>query len=140
MKYIINVIFSSIVSLLLFLLGDIGVTFYCLLVLMCVDYLLGIISGVKGKSKKSESGKLSSKQGFIGLLKKACILLCVILGNMLDMLLGFNYVRNLVILSFSLNEIISVVENLNNIGIKVPNVIIKCIEILNEKGEKNDKI
>lgn len=125
-------------STILYLVGDITMPFIILLIFMCTDYITGlIISGVFKKSKKTKSGGLSSEIGFKGLIKKVCIIICVIVANMLDYVLKTNYIRNVVIISFITNEVISIIENLGLIGVKIPKVITNAIDIL--KGKEEDE-
>lgn len=125
-------------SAILYLVGDITMPFIILLIFMCTDYITGLIlSGVFKKSKKTKSGGLSSKIGFKGLIKKVCIIICVIVANMLDYVLKTNYIRNVVIISFITNEVISIIENLGLIGVKIPKVITNAIDIL--KGKEEDE-
>lgn len=125
-------------STILYLVGDITMPFIILLIFMCTDYITGLIlSGVFKKSKKTESGGLSSEIGFKGLIKKVCIIICVIVANMLDYVLKTNYIRNVVIISFITNEVISIIENLGLIGVKIPKVITNAIDIL--KGKEEDE-
>ena len=125
-------------SAILSLVGGITMPFIILLIFMCTDYITGLIlSGVFKKSKKTESGGLSSEIGFKGLIKKVCIIICVIVANMLDYVLKTNYIRNVVIISFITNEVISIIENLGLIGVKIPKVITNAIDIL--KGKEEDE-
>lgn len=125
-------------SAILYLVGDITMPFIILLIFMCTDYITGLIlSGIFKKSKKTESGGLSSEIGFKGLIKKVCIIICVIVANMLDYVLKTNYIRNVVIISFITNEGISIIENLGLIGVKIPKVITNAIDIL--KGKEEDE-
>lgn len=125
-------------STILYLVGDITMPFIILLIFMCTDYITGLIlSGVFKKSKKTVSGGLSSEIGFKGLIKKVCIIICVIVANMLDYVLKTNYIRNVVIISFITNEVISIIENLGLIGVKIPKVITNAIDIL--KGKEEDE-
>ena len=56
-----------------------------LVALMAADYLTGVlVAAVWQRSRKTESGALDSKAGYIGLLKKGMILLVVWLGVLLD--------------------------------------------------------
>lgn len=125
-------------STILYLVGDITMPFIILLIFMCTDYITGLIlSGVFKKSKKTKSGGLSSEIGFKGLIKKVCIIICVIVANMLDYVLKTNYIRNVVIISFITNEVISIIENLGLIGVEIPKVITNAIDIL--KGKEEDE-
>lgn len=138
MKDIFCLVCACVSSAILYLVGDITMPFIILLIFMCTDYITGLIlSGVFKKSKKTESGGLSSEIGFKGLIKKVCIIICVIVANMLDYVLKTNYIRNVVIISFITNEVISIIENLGLIGVKIPKVITNAIDIL--KGKEEDE-
>lgn len=107
-----------------------------LVIFMSVDFIMGlIIAGVFHKSNKSHSGALNSHAGWIGLCKKGVILLFVLIAHRLDILLGSDYIRTTTIIGFIANEVISIVENAGLMGIPLPEVIIKAIEILKHKGD-----
>ena len=126
-------------SAILYLVGDITMPFIILLVFICTDYITGLIlSGIFKKSKKTESGGLSSEIGFKGIIKKVCIIICVIVANLLDTALGTNYIRNVVIISFMTNEVISIIENLGLIGVKIPKAITNAIDILKKKEDEEN--
>ena len=115
-----------------------------LVVFMGIDFVTGIVTAAMGKSKHSDSGSLSSKAGWIGLAKKFCILLMVVVGVRIDILVGTNYIRDTVCISFCLNELLSIVENTSLMGIPYPPVIKKAIDVLQTKvgrteDEKEDK-
>ena len=74
-----------------------------LVVLMGIDFVTGLVTAVMGKSKHSRSGTLNSKAGWIGLAKKFCILLMVVVGVRIDILLGTTYIRDTVCISFCLS-------------------------------------
>lgn len=96
------------------------------------------MAGIFKKSGKSESGGLSSKAGWIGLVKKCLTLIMVIIANMLDTALNVGYIRNAVIIGFSVNELISIVENMGVMGVPIPSIITKAIDILKDKGESEN--
>lgn len=58
-----------------------------LVVFMGIDFVTGIVTAAMGKSKHSKSGALNSKAGWIGLAKKFCILLMVVVGVRIDILI-----------------------------------------------------
>lgn len=82
-----------------------------LVVFMGIDFVTGIVTAAMGKSKHSESGTLNSTAGWVGLAKKFCILLMVVVGVRIDILIGTNYIRDAVCISFCLNELLSIIEN-----------------------------
>ena len=51
-----------------------------LVLLMGLDYLSGVGVALLGKSPKSEGGALSSRAGFAGLMRKAMILIVILLA------------------------------------------------------------
>lgn len=104
-----------------------------LVVFMGIDFVTGLVTAVMGKSKHSRSGALNSKAGWIGLAKKFCILLMVVVGVRIDILLGTTYIRDTVCISFCLNELLSIIENATLMGIPFPPVIKKAIDVLQTK-------
>lgn len=104
-----------------------------LVVFMGIDFVTGIVTATMGKSKHSESGTLNSTAGWVGLAKKFCILLMVVVGVRIDILIGTNYIRDTVCISFCLNELLSIVENTTLMGIPYPPVIKKAIDVLQTK-------
>ena len=106
-----------------------------LVVFMGIDFATGLVTAVMGKSKHSKSGALNSKAGWIGLAKKFCILLMVVVGVRIDILIGTNYIRDAVCIAFVANELLSITENAGLLGVPLPTVITKAIELLQSKGK-----
>ena len=106
-----------------------------LIIFMGIDFATGLITGAMGKSKHSKSGALNSKAGWIGLAKKFCILLMVVVGVRIDILIGTNYIRDAVCIAFVANELLSITENAGLLGVPLPTVITKAIELLQSKGK-----
>lgn len=114
---------------------------FTLLILMGVDFLMGILIAIFWKkSNKSVSGALNSTSAWVGLVKKGVALLVVLVGHRLDVTLNVDYIQSAVVMAFIVNEVISIVENLGVMGIKYPNVIKKAIDILvNQSNSANGK-
>ena len=104
-----------------------------LLIFMGIDYLTGLIVAASGKSLKSDNGGLSSKIGWKGIAKKCVILLLVLVAAQLDIVLGTNYVRTGVCIAFMCNEVISILENAGLMGIRLPDVLTRAIDLLQKK-------
>ena len=105
-----------------------------LIVFMSIDYATGlIVAGVFKKSKKSESGALESRAGFKGLCRKGVALLIVLVAVRLDIVMHTSYIKDAVIIAFIANESISIIENAGLMGIPIPSVIAKAIDVLKEK-------
>lgn len=107
---------------------------------MLADYLTGlIVAGVFKNSPKTPTGALQSKAGLIGLIKKGMILLVLLIACRLDMLLGTTIIRDATCISFILNELISITENLGLMGVWIPKPIRTAIDTLrNKTDEKED--
>ena len=109
-----------------------------LIVFMVIDYAMGIIvAGVFKNSEKSESGGLSSRVCWVGLARKVMTLLFVVIAYRLDLLIGTDYIRTGVIIAFCASELISICENAGLMGVPLPSVITKAIDILKSKSEDN---
>ena len=111
-----------------------------LVVFMGIDFVTGLVTAVMGKSKHSDSGLLNSKAGWIGLAKKFCILLMVVVGVRIDILLGTTYIRDTVCISFCLNELLSIIENTTLMGIPYPPAIKKAIDVLQTKIGRMEEV
>lgn len=110
-----------------------------LLIFMGLDYVSGlIVAAVFHQSTKTDTGTLESKTCFKGLCKKGMTLIFVLVAYRLDLVLGLNYIRNAVIIAFIANELISLVENAGLMGVPLPNVIVKAIDILQKKAEESE--
>ena len=109
-----------------------------LIIFMAIDFIMGlIIAGVFHKSNKSQSGALNSHAGWVGLCKKGVVLLFVLVAHRLDLMLGSDYIRTTALIGFIANEVISIVENAGLMGVPLPEVIVKAIEVLKHKEENS---
>ena len=111
-----------------------------LIILMISDYITGVIvAAFFKKSKKSENGSLSSVAGLKGLCKKGVMLLVVLIAHRLDISLGVEYIKSTAIIGFIANETISVTENIGLMGVPLPEVINRALEVLkNKSGNKKE--
>lgn len=107
-----------------------------LLIFMALDYISGlVVAGVFHNSKKTATGTLESRAGWKGLCRKCMTLVFVLVAYRLDLVIGTNYIRDAVIIAFIANETISLVENAGLMGLPLPAVIAKAIDILQKKAE-----
>lgn len=111
-----------------------------LVIFMSLDYVSGlVVAGIFHKSSKTETGSLESKAGWKGLCRKCMTLLFVLVAYRLDLIIGTNYIRDAVIIAFIANELISLVENAGLMGVPMPDIITKAIDILQKKTESEVK-
>jgi len=129
--------FNAIVAVLAifftYLFGSWDLALQVLIVFMVLDYLTGVLHAYL-------IGQLSSEVGFKGLVKKCMILVVLIIGVMLDRILGTGtwVFRTLVCYFYIANEGISLLENVGNIGIPIPNKIRNALEQLNKDDEESE--
>ena len=124
--------------------GEWNDSLYALVVLMCIDFITGlIVAGLFNRSKKTANGGLSSKECLKGIARKSCTLLIVAVAYQAEVLLSVNYIRAAVIWGLCAAEIISITENAVDMDIMPPTVqkiMKKVIGLLNkDDDDKNDK-
>ena len=131
MKELVCSVLSMAATGILYLLGGWDVALACLIVAIILDYLSGVIKAYVTK-------ELSSKIGFKGLVKKVGVLVIVMLSVLVDQITGSTgAIRTLVIYYFVANEGLSILENLAQAGVPIPNSIKNALKVLKDLG--NDK-
>ena len=126
-------------GLCVYLIGGFDLFLEALLVCMVVDYLMGItIAGLFQRSDKSDTGALNSFVGWMGISKKITSLLFIIIGVELQKITGLIGIREGIIIVLVTNEIISIIENAGVMGIPVPEQLKQMIDVLKQKGAKDE--
>ena len=69
--------------------------------------------------------------------RKGVTLLIVLIAFRLDLILDSTLIRDGVIIAFIANETISIIENAGLMGVPIPSVITRAIEVLKVKAEEN---
>lgn len=138
LKYIIELIISTLGTMLINIIGKPTDELMILLMLMIIDLITGtLVSAVWHKSSKTKSGKLSSRVMFKGIVKKILTLVIVVIAYQLDILLGINVIRYIVIITLIIEEILSIIETITLTGLKVPTIITKALDVL-ERSVKDE--
>ncbi len=110
------------------------------LIFMGVDYITGlIVAGVFHRSEKTDNGALESRAGWKGLCRKGVALLIVLVACRLDLVMGSSFIRDAVVIAFTANETISIIENAGLMGVPIPAVITRAIEVLKNKADQGGK-
>lgn len=140
MKTGITMTIGAVGSIIASLFGGWDTALTTLVIFMALDYITGlIVAGVFHKSKKSETGALESKAGWKGICRKGVTLFIVLIACRIDLLMDSSYVKDAVVIGFIVNETISIIENAGLMGIVIPPVISKAIDILNKRDVNNEK-
>lgn len=138
MREMFYTIMLGIGSALSYFTGGVDTMFIVLCVFLLIDYVSGIIVAFVFKnSTKTETGKLNSTVSFKGLCKKFFVVVLVGVAHFLDIALGTNFIRGGVIVAFISNETISIIENAGLMGVPIPAVLRKAIDILQEREEES---
>ena len=121
------------------LLGGWDKALQTLLIFIVIDYITGlIVAGVFKKSAKTTTGGLNSTIGLKGIFKKVGEFILVVVATLLDGVLGLEVIRYTVIIALIANEVLSIIENLGLMGVPIPKIVKKAIDILNERGGETD--
>lgn len=128
-----NVIVAILATFFTYLFGSWDLALQVLIVFMILDYGTGVLYAYL-------TDQLNSEVGFKGLVKKCMILVVLIIGVMLDRIVGNGtwVFRTLVAYFYIANEGISLLENVGNIGIPIPNKIRNALEQLNKDNEESE--
>jgi len=115
------------------LLGGWDIATEILLIFIVLDYITGMAAAWKTKTIKSSVG-------FEGLMKKGAIFLVVILAAQLDRMTGnsVGLFRTSTCFFFVGNEGISFVENIGEMGVKLPAFIAKALAKLRDENNVQD--
>lgn len=102
------------------------------IIIMSVAIIIDYATGITASYVKR---RISSKVGFVGVLKKLCYYVVVAVSVILSYLLQVN-VFNITIMFLIVNEIVSILENLENIGVPIPPIIKKSLEKIEKENNK----
>ena len=141
MKDLIHILFAGVVGALAAYLNILAVPLIVLGTVMVVDWFTGMAGA-------SATGKLSSRVGVIGIIKKLCYLALVVVGGVIDYLINsalvsigislqINYCFGMIITVWLIiNELISILENLGEMGVPLPGFLTSMIKTLKNKVEE----
>jgi len=113
-----------------YLWGGWDAVFAALVVLACMDY-------VTGWAAAWVHGRLSSDIGRRGIAKKVGMFVVVAVCNILDQLggLGEPILRTVAIWWYLANEALSIVENLGEVGVPIPDRLRQALAVLRDKHD-----
>lgn len=139
----IKALFITIWSGLLGVLGILAIPMIILVICNIIDYVTGLIAGPK------RGEKVNSYKSFKGIAKKICMWLLVAVGAMVDWLILYASQTVGIVVPFTFlvgcivaiwliaNEIISILENMVDIGVDIPPFLMPLVK--NIKRQVEDK-
>lgn len=138
----IKLFFISLFSAIASGLGILAIPFFLLLSLNITDYITGLLAA------KFRNEQVNSYKGIRGIIKKICMLLLVGLGAVLDWVImfatntvglqiPFTFVVSTVVAVWLIcNEIISILENMIDIGVDLPPFLQKVAKYIRKQAEE----
>ncbi|MDQ0340279.1 toxin secretion/phage lysis holin [Caldalkalibacillus uzonensis] len=118
-----------------FLLGGIDHLVVALAIFMAIDFVTGLFAGTR------KTGT-SSKRAFRGIVKKGAMIGLVIVAHQLDIIAGTTdaqFLRNSMILFLIAVEGISIIENMERLGVPIPSFLYKHFEQMKDENGKGEK-
>lgn len=143
----VKVTISAVITALMSWLGILAVPVFLLVGCNIVDYVTGLLA-----APYREDGTISSYKGIKGIIKKVCLWLLVLIGAWIDILInyavecaGINItvpfiVATLVAVWLIVNEIISILENIIDIGVNIPPFLLPVVKYIKKQAEDKAKI
>lgn len=130
MNDVLKSIVSGVIGIAGFLIGEFDGLYKALLVLIIADYITGVIVAIVKK-------QLSSEVGAKGIAKKILMLIVVAVANVLDVQIigGGAGLRNITIIFYAANEVISLLENTGKLGLPYPPKLLDVLEQVKNKDK-----
>ncbi len=123
-------------------LGILAIPVFLMVGCNLIDYITGLVAS------KYRQEQINSYKGMRGIIKKVCMWLLVVVGAMVDVLIryaaetmGINFqipfiVATLVAVWIVVNEIISILENIVDIGIDLPPFLMPIVRRIKKEVEE----
>ena len=116
--------------------GGWAVVMMIFVALMIVDYVTGFtLAAVFKKSQKTLTGGLSSKIGIAGVFKKVFMFGACWIAAQLDNMFNTHLFLAAIASPFLVNEIVSIMENLGLMGVKIPVAISNALDVLKTQSK-----
>lgn len=132
MEWTLKAVLGSCAGALAYWLGGWDLGIEILLTLIFLDYLTGLASAFY-------NNETSSKIGFRGIVKKVSLLVLIAVAVLIERRIGQpETIHTLIAFTLSINEIVSILENLKKMGIEIPEALSKYIKLLKAKEGKDD--
>ena len=131
----------AVISALMSWLGILAIPVFLLVGCNLVDYITGLLAA----PYRTET--VSSYKGIRGIIKKVCMWLLVLIGAWVDILINYAVecagvaitipfiVATIVAVWLVVNEIISILENMIDIGVKMPPFLLPVVRYIKKQVE-----
>lgn len=137
---------TAVVSVLMSWLGILAVPVFLLVGCNVVDYFTGLCAA------KYRTESINSYKGIKGIIKKVCMWLLVLIGAWVDILINYTIhtagvdlnipfvVATIVAVWLVVNEIISILENMIDIGVTMPPFLLPIVKYIKKQVEEKAQV
>lgn len=137
----------AVLSVLMNCLGILAIPVFLLVGCNLIDYATGLVA-----AKYRQDGGISSYKSIRGIFKKIGMWLLIIVGSFMDILIQYAVecmglgltvpfiVATVVAVWLVVNEIISILENLIDIGVKMPPFLMPIVKYIKKQVEEKAKM
>lgn len=137
----VKVTVTAVISALMSWLGILAVPVFLLVGCNVIDYFTGLCAA------KYRSESVNSYKGIRGIIKKVCMWLLVLIGAWIDILINYAIdtagiavtlpfvVATVVAVWLVVNEIISILENMIDIGVDMPPFLLPLVKYIKKQTE-----
>ncbi|WP_394927585.1 holin family protein [uncultured Robinsoniella sp.] len=142
----IKVMFTALIGMLSSLLGVLFIPVMLLVGTNVIDYVTGLMAS------QNRGEKVKSYKSIKGIMKKVCMWLLVVVGAIVDQLLKYSadtigitlpftfLVACIVAIWLICNELLSILENISDIGVKLPPFLLPVVSYIKDQAETKGKI
>lgn len=140
----IKAIFTAIFAFLSALLGDLAVPVLIMVACSVIDYITGLGAA---PYRETSGGSISSYKSIRGIVKKICMWLLVVVGALIDQLIIYATDQLSITIPFEFlvacivaiwiicNELISILENLKDMGVNIPSFLMPIVKNIQSQVE-----
>lgn len=142
----IKVMFTALIGMVSSLLGVLFIPVMLLVGTNVIDYVTGLMAS------QNRGEKVKSYKSIRGIMKKVCMWLLVVVGAIVDQLLKYSaetigitvpftfLVACIVAIWLICNELLSILENISDIGVKLPPFLLPVVSYIKDQAEIKGKI
>lgn len=142
----VKIVVTAVVSTLMSMLGILAVPVFLLVGCNLVDYLTGLCAA------RYRTEQISSYRGINGIVKKVCMWLLILIGAWVDVLINYALecagisltipfvVATVVAVWLVINEMISILENMIDIGVKMPPFLLPIVKYIQRQVEDKAQV
>lgn len=138
--------FAAMLGVLTSMFGALAIPIILLVMCNVIDYGTGLVAS------KFRGQEISSYRGIQGITKKICMWLLIVVGAIVDELIVYGVAQMGIVIPFSFmvacvvalwlicNELISILENIKDIGVPLPEFLIKLTKNIKSQIEEKTNV